>query len=55
MVAETEGGSEQDDVSFLRTVSIYHILIKNYSFKNVIGRHGLSLLYSHRRTSLLGG
>lgn len=34
MVAETEGGSEQDDVSFLRTVSIYHILIKNYSFKN---------------------
>lgn len=48
-MAEAEGGSEQDDVSFLRTVSRIRLYFQMESEYNVIsGRHGLSVMHGNR-------
>lgn len=66
-MAEAEGGSEQDDVSFLRTVRIYTRVEnknKNKAYRSFrlnirpcimyTGRYGVPLLYGNRRARLFG-
>lgn len=60
-MAEDGGGSEQDDVSFLRTVSeplakgsaeLQRYLIRH---RFIAGRHGVPFVHGDRRTRVPGG